>query len=215
MASFLAVLENVPSSSILFLNLFSYLFVFLLVLVDPGKKWNKYIAYHIFWTTKSRMKLKTNLPQTFNSSFCYTDDVLSLNNSWFCDYLHHIYLNELEVKNTTDTQKSTSYLDLHIDIDNRGRLKIKLYDKRDDFTFPIANFPFISWNIPASPAHGVYISQYSDFLDKTQLLTQRLLKQGYVTPKSSLQIFYGRHHNLIDRYELSMSQMTMDHLLFM
>jgi len=22
------------------------------------------------------MKLKTNLPQTFNSSFCYTDDVL-------------------------------------------------------------------------------------------------------------------------------------------
>jgi hypothetical protein len=38
MASFLAVLEIVPSSSILFLNLFSYLFVFLPVLVDPGKK---------------------------------------------------------------------------------------------------------------------------------------------------------------------------------
>ena len=34
-----------------------------------------------------------------------------------------------------------------------------LYDKRDDFTFPIVNFPFISSDIPASPAYGVYISQ--------------------------------------------------------
>jgi hypothetical protein len=161
------------------------------------------------------MKSKTNFPQTFNSSFRYTDDVLSVNNSWFCDYIHRIYLNEHEVKNTTDTQKSTSYLDLHTDIDNRGRLKIKLYDKRDDFTFPIANFPFISWNIPASPAYGVYISQYSDFLDRAQLLTQKLLKQGYFAPKSSLQKFYGGHHDLIDRYELSMSQMTMDDSLFM
>jgi hypothetical protein len=55
------------------------------------------------------------------------------------------------------------------------RLKRKLYDKRNDFTFPIVNFPFISSNIPASPVFGVYISQliryskacahYSDFLD--------------------------------------------------
>jgi len=30
--------------------------------------------------------------------------------------------------------------------------------KRDDFNFPIMNFPFISSNIPAAPAYGVYIS---------------------------------------------------------
>jgi hypothetical protein len=29
-----------------------------------------------------------------------------------------------------------------------------------------------------------------------------------------LQKFYGRHHNLVDRYEMSESQMTMDHLPF-
>ena len=46
--------------------------------------------------------------------------------------------NELEVKDTTDTQKSASYLDLHLEIDNGGN-----YDKRDDFTFPIINFPLI------------------------------------------------------------------------
>jgi hypothetical protein len=33
--------------------------------------------------------------------------------------------------------------------DNGGRLKPRLYDKRDDFTFTIVNFPFIRSNIPA------------------------------------------------------------------
>jgi hypothetical protein len=35
----------------------------------------------------------------------------------------------------------------------------KNVDKRDDFNFPIVNFPFICSNIPAAPAYGVYISQ--------------------------------------------------------
>ena len=41
-------------------------------------------------------------------------------------------------------------------------------------------------------------------------------KQGYAVPrfKSSLQIFYGRHHGLVDLYEISISQLTMDLLLF-
>jgi hypothetical protein len=47
-------------------------------------------------------------------------------------------------------------------------------------------------------------AHYSDFLDRAQLLKQKLLKQGYVAPrlKSSLHIFYGRHHILVDRYEI-------------
>jgi hypothetical protein len=98
------------------------------------------------------------LAQTFNSRFLYIDAILSPNNSRFGDYLHRIYPNELEVKDTTDTQKSASYLDPHLEIDNGGSLKTNLYDKRDDFTFPIVNFSFIDTNIPASPANGVYIS---------------------------------------------------------
>jgi hypothetical protein len=84
----------------------------------------------------------------------------------------------------------------------------------------------ISRNIPASPAYGAYISQptrysrvcvqYIDFLDRAQQLTQMLLKQGYFAPrlKSSLQKFDGRHHNLVDHYEMSISQLTTDLLLF-
>jgi hypothetical protein len=64
----------------------------------------------------------------FIKLYRYVDDVLPLNNSRFGDYLHLIYPNELEVKDTTDPQKCVSYLE----IDNAGRLIIKLYGKRDD-----------------------------------------------------------------------------------
>ena len=129
------------------------------------------------------------LALSFNSTFRYINDVLSLNNSKFGDYVERIYPIELEIKDTTDTVKSASYLDLHLEIDNEGRLKTKLYDKRDDFSFPIVNFPFLSSNIPAAPAYGVYISQlirysracisYHDFLDRGLLLTRKLLNQEF------------------------------------
>ena len=46
-------------------------------------------------------------------------------------------------------------LTLHLEIDSEDRLITKLYDKRDDFNFPIVNFPFICSNIPAALAYGV------------------------------------------------------------
>jgi hypothetical protein len=58
---------------------------------------------------------------------------------------------ELEIKDTTDTDKSTSCVDLHLELDSEGRLGTKRYDKRDDLNFPIVNFQFICSNIPAAP----------------------------------------------------------------
>jgi hypothetical protein len=98
------------------------------------------------------------LVHTFISSFRCIDDVLSLNNSRFCDYLHRIYPNEIKITSGIDTQRY-SYLDLHIEIHNGRRLKTKVYEKRNDFTFPIVNFPFIRSNIPASSAYLVYAPQ--------------------------------------------------------
>ena len=78
-----------------------------------------------------------------------------MNNSRFGDFLHFPYPNELEVKDTNDTRMSASYLET----DNGERLKTKLNGKRDDFTSPIVNFPFISTNFPATIRHGDYNSQ--------------------------------------------------------
>ena len=107
------------------------------------------------------------------------------------------------------TDGSDSCLDLHLNIDSEGRLRPKLYDKRDDCNFPIVNFPFICSNIPVAPAYGVYISQlirysracgsYLDFLDKGLLLTRKLLNQGFllVKLKSSLRKYYAHGHEYV------------------
>ena len=183
---------------------------------NSKKDWQTY-----GWLTLSDgEKCRKKLVRSFSFTFRYIDDVLSLNNSRFGDFVDRIYPNELEVKNTIDTDRSASYLDLHLQIDREGRLRTKLYDKRDDFNFPIVNFPFICSSIPA--AYEVYISQfipysracgsYKDFLDVGLLLTRKLLNQGFLLVKmqSSLLRFYGRHHDLVDYYGIYVSKMTTD-----
>ena len=104
------------------------------------------------------------------------DDVLSINNSRFAEFLSLIYPPELEAKETTGTASSASFLDLYLEFDDSGQISTKFFDKRDDFNFKIINFPNMCSNIPASSAYGVYISQliryarassnYSDFLKR-------------------------------------------------
>ena len=44
-----------------------------------------------------------------------------------------MYINSVfYIKDTIDTDKSASYLDLHLEIDSEGRLRTNLYDKGDD-----------------------------------------------------------------------------------
>jgi hypothetical protein len=61
--------------------------------------------------------------------------------------VHLIYPGELEIKDTTESDKSVSYLDILLNIDSNGRVTTSLYDKRDDFDFAIFNFPFLFSNI--------------------------------------------------------------------
>jgi hypothetical protein len=58
------------------------------------------------------------LARSFNFTFHYIDDVLSLNISRFGHFVDGIYPIELEIKNTTDTDRSASYLDIHLEIDS-------------------------------------------------------------------------------------------------
>ena len=55
-------------------------------------------------------------------------------------------------------------------------------------------------------------SSYQNFLDRRLLLKRKLLNQGFLSVKlkSSLRKFYGRHHDLVDRYGISVSQLTTD-----
>ena len=133
-----------------------------------------------------------------------------------------MYPVELEIKDTTESNTSASYLDLLLSIGRDGQLHTSIYDKRDDFNFHITNFPFISSNIPTSPAYGVFISQlirytracssYRCFILRATRLSNMLLEQGYVKErfKLSLRKFYGRYGDLIKQYKVSLSQMLND-----
>ena len=70
-----------------------------------------------------------------------------------------MYPAELEIKDTTESNTSASHLDLLLSIGRDGQPHTSIYDKREDFNFHITNFPFLSSNIPTSPAYGVFISQ--------------------------------------------------------
>jgi hypothetical protein len=75
-------------------------------------------------------KNEKKLTRSFNFTFRYIDDVPSLNNSRFSDSVDRIYPIELEIKDTTNTDTSASYLDLHLEIDSEWRLRTTLRQKR-------------------------------------------------------------------------------------
>jgi hypothetical protein len=159
---------------------------------------------------------------SFNHTFRHIDDVLSINNNNFHNYVYFIYFDEREIKDTTESDKSASYLDILLNIDSNGRLTTSLYDKRDDSDFAIVNFPFLCSNIPLSPGYGVYFSQliqyvracfaYEDFSKRGRLLTNKLMLQGCneFRLKSSFCKFYGRYNDLVCDYKLPLAHMLDD-----
>jgi hypothetical protein len=78
---------------------------------------------------------------------------------WSHSYVNSIYPSELEIKDTTESSTSGSYLDVLLNIDAGGKLTTQWYDKQVNLNFAIVNFPYTGSNIPQSPVYGVYISQ--------------------------------------------------------
>ena len=119
----------------------------------------------------------------------------------FNDYIDVIYPKELEIKHTTNAPTLANYLDIHLELDEDGKLFTRLDDKRDDFDFHVVNFPYLSNNIPESPAYGVFVSQliryarvcskYEDFLFSGSILVSKLLKQRYL--HGNFRLFFGNY----------------------
>ena len=129
-----------------------------------------------------------DLIDMFNDTSRYLDDIFTIDNPEFEKHIPDIYPTELQLNkaNTSDTE--TSFLDLNIKVIGSD-VHTSVYDKRDDFGFPIVNFPWLSGDVPRLPSYGVYISQLvrfarcctsvSDFNSKNLQLTSKLLTQGY------------------------------------
>ena len=78
---------------------------------------------------------KIHEARAFNFTYRYIDDVLSIDNSRFAEFLPLISPPELEVKETTGTASSASFLDLYFEFDDSGQISTKIYDKRERLQF--------------------------------------------------------------------------------
>ena len=128
----------------------------------------------------------------FSNTFLCIDELFSINNVDFGNYISRIYPPEMQLTDTSTSSTEVCYIDTHIKTgDTTTPFRISIYDKRDDFTFLIVNFPHMDSNIPANPAYGVYISQlvrYArictskvDFMNRLRGLSFRLRQQGFLT----------------------------------
>ena len=71
--------------------------------------------------------------KTFRITFCDVNDVLILNISKLDDYLTYFFLKFLNLE--SKKQKTTLYLDLHIDIGNNGRFEKQDYKRGMNLIF--------------------------------------------------------------------------------
>lgn len=94
-----------------------------------------------------------------SNTFRYMDDLFSVNNEEFGNDIYTIYPSESELKDTSTSQRmrvtstrGSSVTTTHLSM-SASTIR---YDRRDDFTFRIANFPYMDSNISTKPAYSVH-----------------------------------------------------------
>ena len=129
-----------------------------------------------------------DLTDMFNDTSQYLDDIFTIDNPEFEKHISDIYPAELQLNKTYTSDKENPFLDINIKV-ICSDIHTSVYDKRDDFGFPIVNFPWLSGDVPRLPSYGIYISQLVrfarcftsvlDFHSKNLQITSKLLTQGY------------------------------------
>ena len=109
------------------------------------------------------MKERYGVTYEFDDTSWYLDDIFTIDNPVFAEHISDIYSRELQLNkaNTCDTE--TSFLDLNMKVIDNS-IQTSVYDKPDDFGFPIVNFPWLSGDVPRLPSYGIYILQLVRFV---------------------------------------------------
>ena len=93
----------------------------------------------------------------YNNVSRYLDDILTIDYPEFEKHIPDIYPMELHLNKANTSDKETYLTDFNIKVIDSDVHTI-VYDKRDDFGFPIVNFPWLSVDDHRLPSYGVYIS---------------------------------------------------------
>ena len=88
-----------------------------------------------------------DLIDMFNDTSRYLDDIFTIDNPEFEKHIPDIYPTELQLNKAITSDKELSFLDLDIKVVGSD-VHTSVYDKRDDFGFPIVNFLWFSGDVP-------------------------------------------------------------------
>ena len=90
----------------------------------------------------------------FNDTSRYLDDIFTIDNAEFEKYIPDIYPAELQLKKSNTSDKETSFLDLNIKVVS-SNIHTSVYDKRDDFGFPIVDIAWLRGDVPRLLSYGI------------------------------------------------------------
>ena len=173
---------------------------------DPAPFFANLFLYHYesLWLKKIS-KTNNTLARKFGNTFRYIDDLLALNDGKsFESFFHEIYPEELQLNKENEVDTETTFLDLHISINDRV-FSTMLYDKREDFGFRITRLPFKDSNIPSKMFYSSISAECLRICRSTSELEQavasisslftRMHSQGAETVqmKNSISKLFNRH----------------------
>ena len=97
--------------------------------------------------------------------------------------------NSLRLKKVNTDNKEADILDLRIKVLNSGKGKIEIYDKRDDYTFKIINFPDPEANINIDMCYSTFKEEIhrigtvtncrNNFIARSRKLVDNLINKKY------------------------------------
>ena len=115
--------------------------------------WHQRCSTYYFMSGLQKSK-RFDLIDMFNDTSRYLDDIFTIDNPEFEKHIPDIYPAVLQLNKANTSDKETSFLDLNIKVIGSD-IHTSVYDKRDDFGFPIVNVPWLSNDVSGLPSHGI------------------------------------------------------------
>ena len=155
----------------------------------------------------------------FSNTFRYIDDLFSVNNVDFGNYMSAIYP-------SWNLRTLPHHLLKCVILTLISRLAIDTFPyqhlrQEGGLCISDCQLPHMDSNIPANPAYGVYISQlvrYArictskvDFINRLRGLSLRLRQQGFETNllQKSFNKFFSRHGLIVEKYGAALREMRL------